>query len=100
MNSALLYFTLSRRIHGIEGRKTAATVAKILLASAAMAAVSFALNAGIERALGQSFTARAISVSASVIAGAAVFYYAAYLLNVEELKSAASAISRRFLKRS
>jgi putative peptidoglycan lipid II flippase len=100
MNSALLYFTLSRRIDGIEGRRTAATIAKILLASAAMAVSCFALSSGIESALGEGFVARLINVLASVAGGAAAFYFAAYLLNVEELKSATAAISRRFLKRS
>ncbi len=100
MNMALLYFTLSRRIQGIEGRRTAATVGKILIASAAMAAVSLASSLGIESALDSGFIARAINVSASVAAGAVVFYFAAYLLNVEELKAATAAVKRRLLKRS
>jgi putative peptidoglycan lipid II flippase len=99
MNFALLYFTLSRRIKGIEGRKTALALAKILLASIAMAAVCWMLNAGIEKAMGHSFFARAINVAASVAAGAGVFYLSAYLLGVEELKSAVSAIGRRFARR-
>lgn len=100
MNSALLYFTLSRHIHGIESRKTGVTVAKILFASATMAVVCWGLSGSIEKALGHGFAARAISLSASVVTGAAVFYFAAYLLNVEELKAATAAIRRRFLKQN
>ncbi|MEW6207998.1 MAG: murein biosynthesis integral membrane protein MurJ [Acidobacteriota bacterium] len=100
MNFALLYFTLSRRIDGIEGRRTAVAIAKILLASAVMAVACFALSSGIESTLGRGLIAKAINVFAPVAAGAAAFYFAAYLLNVEELKSATAAIRRRFLKRS
>lgn len=100
INSSLLYFTIQRRIKGIEGRRTAGTVIKILIASAAMSFVCWAITNGLSSYLGERFIARVINVMVSVAAGAGVFYLIAYLLGVEELKSAVGAVTRRFAKRS
>ncbi|HXG92214.1 MAG TPA: murein biosynthesis integral membrane protein MurJ [Blastocatellia bacterium] len=100
LNFALLYFMMQRRIHGLEGRKTAATVLKILVASAVMGAVCRAVSYGISHAAGERFFARLLNVATSVGAGAAVFYFAASILGVEELRAATNAIMRRFGKRA
>jgi peptidoglycan biosynthesis protein MviN/MurJ (putative lipid II flippase) len=87
---------MEKKINGIEGRKTAGAIVKILLASALMALVCWAVSQGIYRFVGDNRAARIINVGASVSAGAGVFYLAAYWLGVEELKSAVSAIGGRF----
>jgi putative peptidoglycan lipid II flippase len=96
LNFALLYFLMQKRINGIEGRKTAAAITKIILASAVMALVCWVVSQGVYRFAGDNRIARIINVIASVSAGAGVFYIAAYWLGVEELKSAVSAIGGRF----
>jgi putative peptidoglycan lipid II flippase len=96
LNFALLYLIMQKRIQGIEGRKTAVAILKILLASAVMALACWAVSQGIYRFAGDSRGARIINVMASVSAGAGVFYIATYWLGVEELKSAVNTIGGRF----
>ena len=98
LNCVLLYALMRRRIGGIEGRKTALAVVKILIASALMAVVCW----GISRSLGQwlpaNLTGRLLQVGASVGAGATAFYFASRLLGVHELSMALSAIGGRFFR--
>ncbi|HKG22906.1 MAG TPA: lipid II flippase MurJ, partial [Blastocatellia bacterium] len=96
LNFGLLYFIMGRRIRGVEGRETAAEVAKILIASAVMAVVCWLTSSGLERAAGDGHAARMINVPASIGAGAASFYLTASLLKVEELNTATRAITARF----
>jgi putative peptidoglycan lipid II flippase len=96
LNFALLYLIMQRRIKGIEGRKTAATIMKIMLASAVMALACWIVSQGIYRFAGDNRIARIINVMASVSVGAGIFYIAAYWLGIEELKSAVNAIGGRF----
>lgn len=100
LNFSMLYFTLQHRIQGLEGRRTAVTIGKILIASAAMSLVCWAITNGISSYFGESFIARAINVFASVAIGAVIFYVVAYFLGIQELKSAMAAVTRRFAKRS
>jgi putative peptidoglycan lipid II flippase len=99
LNFALLYLIMRRRIKGIEGRKTAMVVGKIILASLAMGVVCYGVSNGISKFAGESFAARAANVLASVGTGALVFYLCASLLGIEELRAATNAFARRFLKR-
>jgi putative peptidoglycan lipid II flippase len=96
LNFALLYFIMEKRINGIEGRKTAAAILKILLASAVMALACWTVSQGLYRFAGDNRIARIINVFASVSVGAGIFYIAAYWLGIEELKSAVNAIGGRF----
>jgi putative peptidoglycan lipid II flippase len=97
-NCALLYLVMRRRIKGIEGRRTALAVAKILMASAVMAIACWAVSTGISRRFGDNFAARMSNVSVSVAVSAGSFYVAASLLGVEELSAATGALIGR-LKR-
>lgn len=97
-NCALLYMVMRRRINGIEGRRTALAVAKILIASAVMAIACWGVNTGMSRRLGDNFTARMANVSMSVGVSAGSFYLAASLLGIEELSAATGALIGR-LKR-
>lgn len=99
MNFALLYAIMRRRVEGIEGRRTAVAVAKIVAASAVMGVVCWVISGAIGKTAGFSFTASAINVFASVSAGAGVFYLVASALGVQELKAATDAITGRFVRR-
>jgi putative peptidoglycan lipid II flippase len=96
LNFALLYFIMQKRINGIEGRKTAVTILKIILASLVMATACWAVSRGIYQLAGDNKIAHLVNVVVSVGAGAGVFYAAAYWLGVEELQSAVRTIGGRF----
>ena len=99
LNFTLLYLIMRRRIKGIEGRKTAMAVGKIILASLVMGAVCYGVSNGISKLAGESFAARIANVTASVGTGAVIFYVCASLFGIEELRAATAAFARRFLKR-
>lgn len=98
-NCGLLYLIMRKRINGIEGRRTAIAVAKILSASAVMGAACWAINRGLSLVLGDGFGARVAVLLGSVGIGAVLFYLLASLLRVEELKSATDVLARRFVRR-
>jgi len=98
MNFVLLYLIMHRRVEGIESRRTAITVGKIIVASVVMGFVCWAISAFIGRTLGIGFAARMINVLASVSAGAGAFYFAASLLGVRELKVATDVFARLFAR--
>ncbi|MEK6409571.1 MAG: murein biosynthesis integral membrane protein MurJ [Acidobacteriota bacterium] len=99
MNFALLYAIMRRRVDGIEGRRTAVTVCKILAASAVMGVVCWLISSVIAKTAGFGFAARTMNVFASVSAGAGVFYLVATALGVPELKAATDAVARRLGRR-
>ncbi|HJQ71715.1 MAG TPA: murein biosynthesis integral membrane protein MurJ [Blastocatellia bacterium] len=100
LNSALLYIIMSRRVGGIEDRRTAAAVVKIIAASLVMGAACWAVSRFLTRALPDSQIARAINVITSVTVGAAVFYFSAQVLGLKELSEGVRAITRRFTRRA
>lgn len=99
LNSALLYFIMSRRVGGIEDRQTAVAVGKIVAASVVMGAACWAVSHFLGRALSDNQIARAINVFASVAVGAVVFYFSARALGVKELRTGVGVIARRFNRR-
>jgi putative peptidoglycan lipid II flippase len=99
LNFGLLYLLMQRRLKGIEDRKTAITVGKIILASLVMGAACWAITTGISKYAGDSFAVKAANVMASVGIGAVVFYLVASLLGIEELRAATKALTRRFARR-
>ena len=102
VNFVLLYALMRRRIGRIDGKETAITVTKILLASAAMGVCCWGVNAlmsGFALHLGSRLISRLVIVLVSVGAGAAVFYIAASLLRIPELKQATTVLARRFSPR-
>lgn len=98
-NCGLLYFIMRKRINGLEGRRTALAMAKILFSSAAMGVACWAISTGTARVLGNTFTARLANVSVSVAVSAGLFYVIASLLGVEELRAATSALTSRLSRR-
>ncbi|HEU4387939.1 MAG TPA: murein biosynthesis integral membrane protein MurJ [Blastocatellia bacterium] len=102
VNFALLYALMRRRIGRIEGKETAAGVGKILLASAVMGAFCWAVNSVLGRIslnLGSRMISRLFTVLVSVGVGSVVFYIAASLLRIPELKEATTVLTRRFSRR-
>ena len=60
--TAALLFLMRRRIGGIEGRETLSVVVRVAIASAAVAAVAYAVWEPLDSALGRSFPAQTVSL--------------------------------------
>ena len=90
---------MRKRIKGLEGRRTALAMSKILFAAAAMGAACWAVSSGAARVLGNNFPARLANVTVSVAVSAGLFYLVASLLGVEELRAATSALTVRLKRR-
>jgi putative peptidoglycan lipid II flippase len=82
---ALLALTLRHRIGSLHLVGTAEAFLRALLASAVLAAVAYGVWRGLDEALGRSLPAQLVSVSGALVAGAASYLGAAWLLRVREL---------------
>jgi putative peptidoglycan lipid II flippase len=99
----VLFEVLRRRIGGIYGRELRAGIAKVLIASLAMAAVTALSSHAMERWLGVSQLARLADLAVSIPLALAVFYGTCRALGVSELDMAIRAFSapiRRRLRRN
>lgn len=81
---ALLVF-LRRRIRRLGGAAIASTVLRVLVASGAVAAASWAIWRLLDTALGRSFPAQVVSLGAALVAAVGVYVAACRLLQVREL---------------
>ncbi|MFI5053831.1 MAG: murein biosynthesis integral membrane protein MurJ [Acidimicrobiia bacterium] len=80
--AGLTFAVLHQRLHGIDGRRIATTVTKVLTAGTVMAAVTWALG----RSIGWATTGEAIvSVVVGTVVGAAVYLGLLLVMRVEEL---------------
>ena len=84
--AAALAAALSRRIHGLEGRRLAASVVKVALAALAMGAVCRVSSVMIHAAAGGHRLAQVADLAISIPLGAGVFYALARMLRVPELQ--------------
>jgi putative peptidoglycan lipid II flippase len=75
---------LRKELHGIEGTKTLAAALRILVATALLAGVSYAVWFGLDKALGRSIGLQVISLGTGILAGLAVYATAALALRIEE----------------
>jgi putative peptidoglycan lipid II flippase len=91
VGAAGLFVMLGQRINGIHGRRLAATAVKVSLAAAMMGIVCRASSAAIHAAAGAGRFGHIIDVTVSIPLGAAIFYFAANRLQVEELEAVLSA---------
>ena len=99
----VLFEVLRRRIGGVHGRELRAGIAKVLIASLAMAAITALSSHAMERWLGISQLARLADLAVSIPLGLAVFYGTCRALGVSELDMAIRAFSepiRRRLRRN
>ena len=76
---------LRRELHGsLQGRRTAAAVAKMLVAAAALGVVAYFTWSFLDDQLGRGLAAQVVSVSGGILAGAVVYGGMALLLSVPE----------------
>jgi putative peptidoglycan lipid II flippase len=90
---------LRRDLHGVEGGKILSVFVRILVASAALAGVSYGVWYGLDDALGRSLVAQIISLGTGILAGVAVYIAAVLALRVEEARQIRQLIGSR-LRRS
>jgi putative peptidoglycan lipid II flippase len=95
MTAGQAYY-LRRELGGhLEGGATARAVLRILLASAALGAVSYALWRGLDELLGRSLPAQLVSVGGGLTAGIAVYCVAVLVLRVPEAQQIRDALGAR-----
>ncbi len=75
---------LREPLGGVEAVKTIGATAKILIASALLGAVSYAVWYGLDRALGRELFAQIASLGTGLLAGAAVYAVAVFAMKIEE----------------
>jgi putative peptidoglycan lipid II flippase len=93
--TAVLLVLLRRRLGRIEGRETADSIVRIVGASVVLAAVSFGIWYGLDRAVGRSFGGQLLSVSTALVVGTTVYLAACRALGVREIE-ALLALRKRF----
>ena len=100
MTAAQAFF-LRRHLGGsIEGRQTAIAAVKILVASAALAAVAWGVWAGLDSLVGDSGAlARIVAVVPAVAAGSAVYVVAVQLMRVPEAAQIRRFVTARLRRR-
>jgi putative peptidoglycan lipid II flippase len=87
-----LFLILRKRIGGVYGRNLAASIWKIIAASAVMGAAVLLSSHGIETWLGVHRLARLIDLAVSIPLGLVIFYAACRFLRVSELELATRAL--------
>jgi putative peptidoglycan lipid II flippase len=84
-------FVLQRDLHGIDGPRLAATIAKAVIAAAAVAGVTWAISRGI----GSAGTGEAILTTVlGVAAGIVVYFGLLFLMRADELRILATLLPR------
>ncbi len=92
--AAALLVLLRRRLGRFEGGRIAMTTMKVLLASAAVAAVAWFVWNPLDSALGRSFPAQVVSLGLALAASGGVYLLGCRLLQVRELEVLLSLRSR------
>jgi putative peptidoglycan lipid II flippase len=82
-----LFVLLRRRLGRLELRETGDSVGRIVVASAVVGGVSFALWWAIDRALGDSFGGQLASVGTALVLGVVVYLFLCRALKVRELEA-------------
>jgi putative peptidoglycan lipid II flippase len=90
---ALLVY-LRRRLGRIDGTAISSTVVRVVIASAAVAAVGWVVWRPLDDALGRSFGAQLVSLGLALVAAGATYLYACRLLGVQELETLAAVWNR------
>lgn len=86
---------LRRELHGIELGRFLETGARILFASACLAAVTYGVWYGLDSALGRGILGQVISMSAALGAGAVVYFIVARALRIAEVEQLLNLARRR-----
>jgi len=80
-----LLVLLRSRLGRLDGREITSSVSRIVLASAAVAAVSYVVWKPLDSTLGRSFPAQVVSLGAALAAAVGVYFVACRILRVREL---------------
>jgi putative peptidoglycan lipid II flippase len=97
---ALALFAILRpRIGGIHGRALAASLTKIVVASAVMGGAVWMSSHGVHRWLGPGRLASLVDLAISIPFGLLIFYASCRLLQVEELQLATRSLAGPILRR-
>ncbi len=97
--SVALFVVLRGRIHGLHGRALAASLAKILAASAGMGLACYLSSHAVHHWLGARKIAQIADVAISIPLGAVVYYALCRVLRVAELEAAWSALAAPLARR-
>ena len=97
--SAALFLLLRRRIQHLHGRALAASVVKILCASAAMGLVCYLSSRGVHHWLGARKIGQIADVAISIPLGGLVYYALCRAMRVAELEAAWSALAAPLARR-
>jgi putative peptidoglycan lipid II flippase len=89
-----LLVVLRRRIRRIDGRSIAATTSRVVVASALVAGVSWAIWRPLDSTLGRSFPAQLVSLGTALTAAVGVYLICCRLLRVRELDALLSLRNR------
>jgi putative peptidoglycan lipid II flippase len=82
-----LVILLRRRLGRLELSGTLSSFARVVAASAATAAVTYGVWAGLDGALGRSFVAQTISLASALVAAAGAYFLACRVLRVREIQA-------------
>jgi putative peptidoglycan lipid II flippase len=89
---------LRNRLHGIEGGKIASALARILLATAALAGTSYGIWYALDQALGRSLLAQIVSLGTGIAAGIAIYIGTVLVLKLEEANQIARLVRGRLTR--
>jgi putative peptidoglycan lipid II flippase len=89
-------YQLSKLLHGIEGRRSLVAMLKMLGAAALLAGVSYVIWYALDKALGRSLPAQAVSLAIGIGAGVAVYVAAVVALHVGEAHQIRRLVAGRF----
>jgi len=93
--TAALLILLRRRIGPVVAGRTAATVARIVAASAVVAVVAYVLWEPLDSWLGRTFPAQVVSLGVALAGSIAVYVAAARLLRIRELDEVVTMLRQR-----
>jgi putative peptidoglycan lipid II flippase len=90
---------LRRELHGIEGGRILSATIRILIATAALAGVSYGVWYGLDQALGRALVGQIVSLGGGILVGIAVYIAAVLALRVEEARQIRRLIGGRLGRR-
>jgi putative peptidoglycan lipid II flippase len=95
-NATALLWLLRRRLHGLEGRRVAIALGKIVVASAAMGVAAHLTVTWLTSTWpGTSIVHKSVRVGTAILMGMGVLVAAARLLRIEEFEEARSRVLKR-----
>jgi putative peptidoglycan lipid II flippase len=94
VSTVILIVLLRERLGRLDGTRIASSVVRIVVASAAVAAVAWFIWHPLDSALGRSFAAQVVSLGSALLASIATYAIACRALQVKEMQTLLSLRSR------